>query len=155
MNMSKQQQKAGDNSSQFQADTIIQNFYSSPNKFDNTQIMNKEEAIHERNVILTCEQVELFGMTRLKVHNDGNLTARNVDIQILDYSQVFVMDSILGPMITTTICTLAPNEDHYYPLYILADFPQAIRIKLVWDDEHKLNNEKIITVKAWKPYHQK
>ena len=40
MNMSKQQQEAGDNSSQFQADTIIQNFYSSPNKSDNTQIMN-------------------------------------------------------------------------------------------------------------------
>ncbi len=155
MDISKQQQEAGDNSTQFQANTIIQNFYSSPDKPADPQIMNKDEVIRERNVILTCEQVERYGVPHLKVHNYGNLVARNVDIQVVDFSQVTIMDSIPGPIRTTTISTLAPNEDQYYLLFGLDNFPQAIRIKLVWDDEHKLNNEKIITVKVWKPYHQK
>lgn len=147
MDVNKQQQKAGDNANQLQVNDLKYVRVTS----DSIYLVNNNDVVNDRNVIIICEQVVSNRIPRLKVRNDGNLAARNVNMQILDSCPVCMLVSLLDCIQTTTISVLAPKEDRYYTIFVLTDFPTSIRIRFEWDDEHKLNNEKIITVRVWNP----
>ncbi len=101
------------------------------------------QQIEEKKCALNCAKIfgsiikGKMGMRTLVITNKGLATAKNFHLfDIRDYNGIFQTDKLSA----YDRQELAPEGKIEVPFIISESAPDAIRIKCIWDDDHKTGN---------------
>jgi hypothetical protein len=81
----------------------------------------------------------------LKIFNLGPCAALNVNAELLEGSELVGDDEI---NVKLPMSRMEPQDGISLPAPITFDSPRKLKIRLIWDDDRKLGNEKILEL-AW------
>jgi Tfp pilus assembly pilus retraction ATPase PilT len=111
----------------------------------NKMLLEKEsqDALQQKKADISANFIDIGKNNyRLKVFNKGKSTANNIRIDFPEGNELFI-DSDVKRKFPVPIL-----EQHQYVELLTASSlgsPNRITIKLLWDDEYKKDNEKILT----------